>query len=190
MFVVVALLFTLQTHSQDYPTSAGNKTELTTGSWVLTNVQTHSYNGKNITKWESATTEINGMCSWKDMLEIIHTVNSGFKWEEPPKNMPIGAFLNIEAKYTNIEYSTPCRVLTGIRMFIDRPGANYQVPNEDAIEIMRVIKDEKSNKSETNKGFFNAPKTLFDDSKQCDLIIDCFIGQDHYVTTYTYAYQP
>ena len=193
--VVVALVFTLQTFGQEvsndsYPTGAGNKTELTSGSWVMTDVKTQAYYGKSITKWNTASTEVTGTCSWKDMLDIVHTVNSSFKWEEPPKIMPIGAFLNIEAKYINNEYSTPCKVVTGIKMFMDKVGTNYMAPNPDAIDIMKVTKDNKVNTTEVKKGFFTAPKTLFDDTNQCELIIDCFVGQDHFVTTYTYTYQP
>jgi hypothetical protein len=104
--------------------------------------------------------------------------------------MQPGSYLNIEAKYTNNEYSTPSRILTGIKMFFDRTGANFMAETQDAIEIMKVLKDNKQNTSEVKKGFFLAPKTLFDDTNRCELIIDCYVGQDHYVTTYTYTYQP
>jgi hypothetical protein len=104
--------------------------------------------------------------------------------------MQPGAFMNIEAKYINNEYSTPCKINTGIKMFIDRQGANYLIMNTDAIEIVKLAKDNKVNNTEVKKGFFTAPKTLFDDTNQCDLIIDCYVGQDHYVSTYTYTYQP
>jgi hypothetical protein len=197
-FILVALIFALQTQAQEIslgddnnsPTGASIKTELTTGSWVMTDVKTHQYNRGYITKWESTSNEITGLCSWKDILDIVHTVSSGFKWDPPPQTMRPGTFLNIDAKYINNEYSTTAKMLTGIKMSIDKVGSSYMANSPDAIEVMKVSKDNKQYSSEDKKGFFNAPKTLFDDTNQCQLIIDCYIGQDHYVTTYTYTYQP
>ena len=166
------------------------KAELSGGSWVLTNVQQKAYNGTNLTKWSAKSNEIDGELSWKDMLDIIHTVNSGFKWQDPPQTMQPGSYLNLEAVYTNIDYATSSNVKTGIKMFIDRAGADYKISNEDAIEILKVNKDNKQYANEVKKGFFSAPKTLFDETNQCQLIIDCFVDKDHYVTTYTYEYQP
>ena len=193
-FILVALIFALQTQAQEIttnnPTGAGSKTELTTGSWILTDMQTHVYNRGNITKWENASNQIEGLCSWKDILDIVHTVSSGFKWDTPPETMRPGNFLNIAAKYTNNEYSTTAKINTGIKMYIDRVGSSYLVNTPDAIEVMKVSKDNKQYTSEDKKGFFSAPKTLFDESNQCQLIVDCYIGQDHYITSYTYTYQP
>jgi hypothetical protein len=194
-FILVALIFALQTQAQELnsdnlPTSAGSKMELTTGSWVLTDVQSHAYNRGNITKWDNSSNQINGLCSWKDILDIVHTVSSGFKWDNPPESMKPGTFLNMDAKYINNEYSTTAKINTGIKMYIDRAGSSYLVTSPDAIEVMKVTKDNRQYASENKKGFFNAPKTLFDDSEQCQLVVDCYIGQDHYVTTYTYTYQP
>lgn len=195
-FALLALVMTLNTFGQEVvyydnnPSVSGNKTELTTGNWVMSDVKTEIFNKNNITKWNSASGEISANCSWKDILNIVHTVNSGFKWQEPPKTMQPGSFLNIEANYINVEYSTTGKVLAGIKMFIDRAGASYQVMEPEAIEIVKLTKDNKQYGSEMKKGFFTAPKTLFDDTYDCQLIVDCFVGQDHYVTTYTYTYQP
>lgn len=172
------------------PSVAGTKTELITGSWVMTDVKTQVYNRNNITKWETASGEIDANCSWKDILDIVHTVSSGFKWEEPPKTMQPGSFLNIEANYINKEYSTTGKVFTGMKMFIDKVGANQLAMEPEAIEVVKVAKDNKQYNSEVKRGFFTAPKTLFDDTNDCQLIVDCYVGQDHFVTTYTYTYQP
>jgi len=193
-FLLAALIFTLQTFGQEvsndnYPTGAGI-TELTSGYWVLVDAKTNVYNTQGLTTWENKSNNISGEYTWKDFLDIVHTVNSGFKWENPPQTMQPGNFLNIEAKYVNNEYSTPSKIPTGIKMFIDRNGANALKESVESIEIMRVAKDNKHNNSEVKKGFFVVPKTLFDESAKCDLVVDCFIGQDHYVTTYTYVYQP
>lgn len=194
LFIVSALMALViningQGLNNDNQSAGTYATELTGGSWVLTDVEQKSHNGINLTKWKGAQNEIDGAYSWKDILDIVHTVNSGFKWEEPPKNMRPGDYLNIEAIYNNLDYSTTSNVKTGIKIFIDRVGTNYMVPNSDAIEILKVNKDNRQNLTEVKKGFFNAPETLFDDTKQCQLIIDCYVGKDHYVTTYTYTYQ-
>lgn len=198
LFIVSALMaLVLNVNSQELTTtntdnqSAGTYgLELTGGSWVLSGVEQKAYNGTNLTKWKAASNEIDGTYSWKDILDIIHTVNSGFKWEEPPKSMRPGDYLNLEAIYSNLDYSTPSNVKTGIKMFIDKVGTNYMISNPDAIEILKVNKDNKQNMTEVKKGFFDAPKTLFDETRQCQLIVDCWVGKDHYVTTYTYTYQP
>lgn len=197
-FMLVALIFALQTQAQEVtvnddensPTGASTKTELVGGSWVLTDVKSNVYNRGNVTKWESASNEITGMCSWKDILDIVHTVSSGFMWQQPPTTMRPGNFLNLDAKYINNEYSTTAKLLTGIKMYIDKPGSNYLINTPDAIEVVKVSKDNKQYSSEDKKGFFNAPKTFFDETNQCELVVDCFIGQDHYVTRYIYTYQP
>lgn len=200
LFVVSAMMaFVLTVRGQELTITNSNtstegagtyKTELTGGSWVLSNVEQKAYNGTNLTKWTGNTNEVGGMHSWKDMLDIIHTVNSGFKWQDPPKTMQPGSYLNLEAVYTNLDYSTPSNVKTGIKMFIDKAGVSYMVSNPDAIDILKVNKDNKQNANEVKKGFFDAPKTLFDETNQCQLVVDCYIGKDHYVTTYTYEYQP
>lgn len=166
------------------------RAELTGGAWVLTNTEQSVHNGTNLTKWVSNSTEAGGTLSWKDMLDIIHTVNSGFKWQDPPKTMLPGTYLNLEAIYTNLDYSTSSNVKTGIKIFIDKVGTSYMAMNPDGIDVLKVNKDNAHYSNEVKKGFFNAPKTLFDETNQCQLIVDCYIGKDHYVTTYTYTYQP
>lgn len=200
MLVSLIMAFAFEAKGQDVTVSSNNddntegagiyKAELTSGSWVLTGMEQKSFNGTTLTKWNGKDNNIDGVHSWQDILDIIHTVNSGFKWQAPPQTMQPGAYLNLEAVYTNLDYSTPSNVKTGIKMFIDREGVNYGASNTDAIEILKVNKDNKSYANEVKKGFFLAPKTLFDETNKCQLIVDCFIGKDHYVTTYTYEYQP
>ena len=186
----VVLAFAYPVNAQDVEGAGLTGTELAGGSWVLTNVDQKSYNRTSTTKWSNNSNEVDGLCSWKDILDIVHTVNAGFKWQEPPQKMQPGTYMNLEAIYTNNEYSTTGKVFTGIKMFFDKVGANYMAMNTNGLEVLRVIKDDKQNASEVKKGFFYAPKTLFDETNQCQLIIDCYVGQDHYVTTYTYTYQP
>lgn len=163
--------------------------ELEGGNWVLTGVETKSYNLMNITKWNTNETGIKAICSWKDKIEIIHTVESGFKWQDPPKNMQPGAYLNLEAVYTNIDYSTTANINTGIKMFFGRAGSDFKNPESNAIEVLKLNKDNKQYANEVKKGFYYAPNMLFDATNMCQFIVDCYVGKDHYVTTYTYTYQ-
>ncbi|NOS84027.1 MAG: hypothetical protein HOP31_02705 [Ignavibacteria bacterium] len=163
--------------------------ELEGGNWVLTGVETKSYNLMNITKWNTNETGIKATCSWKDKIEIIHTVESGFKWQDPPKNMQPGAYLNLEAVYTNIDYSTTANINTGIKMFFGRAGSDYKNPEANSIEVLKLNKDNKQYANEVKKGFYYAPNMAFDATNMCQFIVDCYVGKDHYVTTYTYAYQ-
>jgi hypothetical protein len=197
-FVILVLTtLTLSSNGQNVTTNTGDNqsagkygAELTGGNWVLTSTDFKSYNGTNLTKWSGEKNEIGGLYSWKDILDIIHTVYSGFKWEAPPQAMKPGSYLNLEAIYTNLDYSTTSNVKTGIKIYIDRVGANYLSANPEAVEILKVNKDGKQNLTEVKKGFFDAPKTLFDETNQCELVVDCFVGKDHFVTKYIYTYQP
>jgi len=75
-------------------------------------------------------------------------------------------------------------------MFFERVGASYLAMGPNAVEILKLNKDNKQYANEVKKGFYYAPNTLFDETKDCQLIVDCYVGKDHYVTTYTYTYQP
>lgn len=164
--------------------------ELSGGTWILSNTESKKLNGVNITKWNVTGNEINAVCSWKDKIEIMHTVESGFKWQDPPKTMKPGEYLNLEAIYTNIDYSTTANLNTGIKVFFGRVGSDVKNPEPNSIEVLKLNKDFKQYNNEVKKGFFYAPKTLFDVTKMCQLVVDCYIGKDHYAVIYTYTYQP
>jgi hypothetical protein len=164
--------------------------ELSGGNWVLTQVDAKSYNGVNVTKWNSTASELIGECSWKDVLTIVHTVISSFKWQDPPKMMQPNSYLNLEVIYTNVDYSTTANVNTGVKIFFEKVGASYLAMGPGSVEVLKLNKDNKQYTNEVKKGFFYAPKTFFDNTNQCQLIVDCYVGKDHYVTTYTYTYQP
>jgi hypothetical protein len=170
-------------------TAKFSQEELTGGNWVLSGVEAKNISGVNITKWQSNNNELKGNCSWKDVLDIIHTVESGFKWQDPPKNMQPGSYLNLEAIYTNLDYSTTAPINTGIKMFFASTKADVKVMGPDALEVLKLNKDNKQYANEVKKGFFYAPITYFDETNKCQLVVDCYVGKDHYVTTYTYVYQ-
>lgn len=196
LLLTAAVLFMTQLNAQTLINSeesnqgAGSSSEeLAGGSWVLTNVESKSINTSNITKWSPKGTEAVGDCSWKDILEIVHTVSSGFKWQAPPQTMQPGSYMNLEAVYTNIDYATTAKINTGIKIFIERAGANYLIMESNGIEVLKLNKDNKQYSNEVKKGFFYAPKSLFGSSNECQLVVDCYVGKDHYVTSYSYTYQ-
>lgn len=195
--MALAVMFSTQFKAQNMTTTDGSNQgagtsaeELVGGSWVLANVESKSINTSNITKWSPKGTEAVGDCSWKDILEIVHTVSSGFKWQEPPQTMQPGSYMNLEVIYTNLDYATTAKINTGVKIFIERSGANYLTMEPNGIEVLKLNKDNKQYANEVKKGFFYAPKSRFDETNQCQLVIDCYVGKDHYVTTYTYNYQP
>jgi hypothetical protein len=196
LLAAAAIVFVTEVKAQDvfvndtdYGFAGATTEELVGGSWVLSGTESKIVNTDGITKWESTAGGLTGTTSWKDILTIIHTVASGFKWQDPPKNMQPGTYLNLEAVYTNIDYSTTAKINTGIKMFIERAGGNYLIMESNAIEVLKLNKDNKQYANEVKKGFFYAPKFFFDATNQCQLIVDCYIGKDHYITTYTYTYR-
>lgn len=164
--------------------------EISGGSWVLTGVNNVAVNGLNITKWKTNNRELDGNCTWIDKLNIEHTVESGFKWQEPPQTMQPGTYLNLEAVYTNIDYSTTAPINTGIKMFFASTTSDIKVMDDNAVEVLKLNKDNKQYSNEVKKGFFYAPNIFFDETNNCQLVVDCYIGKDHYITTYTYEYRP
>ncbi len=163
--------------------------ELIGGTWVLSGMESKVVNKQNITKWETENSDLVAVYSWKDVIEIIHTVSAGYRWQAPPKTMQPGAYMNLEAIYTNIEYSTTAKIASGIKIFFDKDGGDPLTLGTSAIEVLKVNKDNKQYSNEVKKGFFYAPKFLFDDSRNCQLVIDCYVGKDHYITKYIYTYQ-
>ncbi|MCX7878703.1 MAG: hypothetical protein N2510_08720 [Ignavibacteria bacterium] len=191
--ISVALPISSQEIAQNdpYNTAGGsNPSELTSGAWILTDVEQKAYNEVGITKWEKSGNEIVSLCQWKDILDIIHTVNAGFKWMEPSSYLKPGSLMEFQASYINKEYSTTTNLKTGIRVFFDRKDASYKSNSIEAVYVLNVSKYNKYYSSEDKREVFTVPKYLFDDSNECVLIVDCYVGGDHYVTKYTYRYQP
>lgn len=191
LIFTLLMVFALPTRGATDPTGNPNATyeELSTGRWVLTDTKVDVFNKTNITKWTPSGNSLNALTVWIDKLNIEHTVSSNFKLAEVPQMMPVGADLSLQENYLNDEYSTTTRTLIGIKVYIDKAGTNPVALNSDATEIMNLVKDNRSHQNEVKTGFFTAPKRFLDDTKQFQLTVDCYSGNDHYVTTYTYSYQ-
>jgi len=170
----------------------GNPTtyeELSSGHWVLTDTKVDVFNKNNFTKWTPGGNTLNALTVWVDQLKIQHTISSNFKIQEPPAVMPVGSDLSLQENYLNDEYSSTVKVLIGVKVYIDKAGTNPVALNPDAVEVINLVKDNTHHTDEVKTGFFTAPKRFLDDSKQFQMTIDCFSGNDHRVTTYTYTYQ-
>ncbi|RPI15621.1 MAG: hypothetical protein EHM58_13620 [Ignavibacteriae bacterium] len=157
------------------------------GYWQLSDTKTETYNGAKYTQWTTGET-ITATSVWKDILNIEHTVASSFKWEPPPDKMLPGLEITMSGIYDNIEYSTPNRVFTGIKIFMDRAGASFYNVSSDAVQVVNVNKDNKTHTAELQKGRFIAPKHFTGEGMQIQITVDCFIGKDHYITTYIYNF--
>jgi hypothetical protein len=192
------LTFTLYPISQDLShnltndiSAAGNNpAELTSGLWVLTGVEQKVFNKTGVTKWEIIAGELSGLCQWKDVIDVIHTVNASFKWKEPPIYLKPGSASEFEASYINKEYSTTTNLRTGMVVYFDEVKPNYYKKGIGALDVMNISKYNKYYTSEDKKNIFNAPKYFFGNSNECRLIVDCYVAEDHFITIYTYRYEP
>ena len=192
LILVFVILMVIALPSRGATDPTGNPTtyeELTTGHWVLTDTKVDVFNKGNITKWSPGASNLNALTVWVDQLNIQHTVSSNFKLQEPPAVMPVGSDLSIQANYLNDEYSTTYSLLVGVKVYIDKAGTNPVALNLDAVEVLSMVKNISQHKDEVKTGFFTAPKRFLDDTKQFQMTIDCYSGNDHHVTTYTYTYE-
>lgn len=184
--------FTVFAQNDNNPAPSGSSSEEHStvseeaiGYWEL-NTSNFTNNPTKITKWNEAGTTLTGTSEWKDILDIIHTVSSSFKWDAPPERMVPGMELSLKGAYINNEYSTTGKVQTGIRIYIDKVGAPIEKPTYEAVPIVRLSKDNRQHMTEEANGKFSAPKYFRGTTKDIQVIVDCYIGSDHYVTTYEY----
>ena len=78
--------FSIYAQNENNPAPSGSPGESTTnttdesiGYWELSGNNNGS-NPTKITKWDGTGQSITGTSSWKDYLDIIHTVSSSFKY--------------------------------------------------------------------------------------------------------------
>ena len=157
------------------------------GYWEL-NGSNNASNPSKITNWTGTEQSLTGQSIWKDILDIQHTVSSSFKWERPPERMIPGMEVALTGEYIDNEYSTTGKTITGIKIYIDKIGTPVNKPSLDAIEIVKLNKDYRQHLSEAKKNKFSAPKFFIGKSKDIQVIVDCYVGNDHYVSTYTYTW--
>lgn len=192
--ISIMFLFTLNAFAQNdnNPAPSGTSSEEHStiseeaiGYWEL-NTSNNTNNPTKITKWNETGTNLTGTSEWKDILDIYHTVSSSFKWDTPPDRMVPGMELSLKGAYVNNEYSTTGKVQTGIRIYIDKVGAPIEKPTYEAVPIVKLSKDNTQHMTEERNGKFSAPKYFRGKSNDIQVIVDCYIGTDHFVTTYEY----
>jgi hypothetical protein len=181
-----------QTDNNPAPSGSPGEEEMSytqeaVGYWEL-NGTNNAFNPSKITNWTGSEQKLTGESVWKDVLEIQHTVSSSFKWEKPPERMIPGMELNLTSEYIDNEYSTTGKIATGIKIYIDKIGIPINKPSLDAIEVVKLNKDYRQHISESKRSKFAAPKFYIGKSKDIQVIVDCYVGTDHYVSTYTYTW--
>jgi hypothetical protein len=181
-----------QTDNNPAPSGSPGEEEMSytqeaVGYWEL-NGTNNAFNPSKITNWTGSEQNLTGNTVWKDVLEIQHTVSSSFKWEKPPERMIPGMEISLSGEYIDNEYSTTGKTATGIKIYIDKIGTPINKPSLDAIEVVKLNKDYRQHNSEIKKNKFAAPKFYISKSKDIQVIVDCYVGTDHYVSTYTYTW--
>jgi hypothetical protein len=133
---------------------------------------------------------VNATSSWKDYLDIEHTIRSGFKWDAPPEKLLPGKEIKISGAFEDKEFSTCAKIQTGIKIYLSEKQKGFLHPNAVISNVLNVKKDAKVHSSEVNSGMFAAPKLTNKENNVIHLTIDCYIGSDHFVSTYTYLWVP
>lgn len=195
-FLSILFIFSVsvsaQTDNNPAPSGSPGEEQMTytqeaVGYWELSGTD-NAFNPSKITNWTGNEQNLTGQSVWKDLIDIQHTVSSSFKWEKPPVRMIPGVELSLEGEYIDNEYSTTGKTQTGILIHIDKIGTPVNKPSIDAIEVVKLNKNDKQHLSEVKKNRFNVPKFYIGKSKDIQVIVDCYVGNDHYVSTYTYTW--
>ncbi len=187
---ILSVSVTAQTDNNPAPSGSPGEEQMSytqeaVGYWALSGTNS-TFNPSKITKWTGNEQNLTGKSIWKDVLDIEHTVSSSFKWESLPERMVPGMEFSFTGEYIDNEYSTTGKTVTGITIFIDKIGTPINKPSKDAVDIVKLNKDNKQHISEAKKNKFSAPKFYIGKSKDIQVIVDCYVGSDHYVSTYTY----
>jgi hypothetical protein len=167
---------------------AGYSNEPMSGYWKLNNSMTEIANLEKHTQWSTETGTLTAVTSWDDNHNIEHTISASFRWDNPPDKMTPGGDVKIKGTFVNNEYSSIGRVLYGLLVSIGNSGTKFFNVKTDATQVLQINKDYRQHNSEVKDGWFNAPKHYTGESTWIQIMVDCYIGQDHYVTTYVYTW--
>lgn len=152
-----------------------NQTPLS-GYWVFSNdtimVSTEDL---NMTWMNDTNGYIKGTVKWIDAFNIEESITSEFNWVRPPQKLVPGNDVNITIFYINIEYSTISNILSGISIFFSKAK-------------LKIIKSKKEYSSESKSALISVPDFYEGDDKETHFIIDCFIGNSHYIISYIYLW--
>jgi hypothetical protein len=163
-------------------------TEPVSGYWEYSGSKTSIFSADKFTEWVKDNNVLEATCKWLDVLKIEHTVSSSFKWEDPPTKLLPGSDIKMSGNYINNEYSTTNKVITGFRVLVNKSSDASTYISSTNIEVIKVLKDNKQHVSEAKTGYFVAPKFFQGDNREMQVIVDCYVGKDHYLMTYTYVW--
>ena len=189
----VALFYSLNLLAQDKEVQLVNNSTNTVstsdpirGYWELSGTYSENFSDKRITSWVSDNGMMVGTSRWIDVLNIEHTVSSSFKWDSPPQILYSGIDVKLGGSYVNNEYSTTERMKTGMKVysFIGKEGES----GKGNTDLLKMVKDNKLHESENKMAFFIPPNYYSGDTREMKIIVDCYIGRDHYITTFDYLF--
>lgn len=174
--------------SQSYSSYTGDPNEPVNGYWTLKDFKTERKSSGNKTKWITQPEQLTVNGEWLDFLKIKHTVSCSFEWIKPPANLIPGADNTIKVTYKNNEYSTTGKVNMGVNVILDKIGNTAGGQNLESIDIIKLVKGYTNHVTEDKYGFFKTPKYYRGDNETIELVIDCYMESDHYITTYYYTW--
>jgi hypothetical protein len=167
---------------------AGLPNEPMSGYWMLVNSKTEVANLVKHTEWTVESGLLTANTNWEDAHKIEETISASFKWDNPPDKMLPGSEVQIKGTFVNNEYSSISRVPYGLLVSLGSTNIKYYNAKSEASEVLQISKNYKQHNSEVKDGWFTAPKHYAGESTWIQLMIDCYVGQDHYVTTYIFSW--
>jgi hypothetical protein len=174
--------------TQTYYNYSGDPNEPVNGYWTLKDFKTERKSAGYSTKWVTQPENLTVKGQWLDYLKIRHTVSCNFEWLKPPANLIPGTDNTFKITYKNNEYSTTGKVKMGVNVTLDKIGNTAGSQDLETIDIIKLVKGFNNHETEDKYGFFKTPKYYRGDNETIELIIDCYLESDHYITTYYYKW--
>lgn len=159
----------------DFPDSLSEN-----GYWKLYKTKFDIFSDIKSTNWVKINDGLKGTRKWVDGLNIEHTVSCSFDWNKPSSNLIPGDEIKLDGSYTNNEYSTPQKVVSGIHIMMEKNSKN--------IEILDIRKSDNVTDAETKSGYIVIPAFKECNRGEIHLIVNCYIEKDFYTTTYIYVW--
>lgn len=157
------------------------------GYWSLTATDNSILGSNSENKWSGATEDVSIAMKWKDSWSIEHSIGCKYQWQEPPAQIKPGGDVKMVGTYTNNEYSTTNKVLTGLKIILYKSEAGNSSSGSEPIEILAIARDNRNYSNEVKAGFIQAPKTGSNET-ELRMIITCYAGSTKFTTVYTYKW--
>ena len=168
---------------ENTPSSSGDDNTEHKDYWQLTESKVLVSNYDNYTVWTGSPGEIKGEMTRIDNYKIEHTITTKFTWGLPPAMLTPGKESSIYAAFENTDYSSTSPAFSGLIIKLD----DYNENISSASEFVKLGRSKKNSTPEFTNGTFFVP---FHNEKNNRLLIsvNCFIGNDHYITAYIYEW--